>query len=183
MKAIGRTIEIFEYLRKKKFVISIEDGTQIYLSFFPEHYHHLVGYQHLTDLSDICNPQNKQKFYNDVKKHRISNEYVESSVKYSEIEERVESFDSILDILSPGEGKIIVEFDKTKLNSSIIAKFYLYKRVGNSLLGEPVFYNILFLGYNETKRAYYPATYIVEHSTRYIVNQKLLDCTITVLDK
>ena len=84
----------------------------------------------------------------------------------------------IEEILSAGVCKIIVEFDRRKADSDIEAKFYLYQRRGNPLLREPVTYYMLFIGCDKERNRYYPATYIVEHSTKYAAGQTMLNCKI-----
>lgn len=83
MGQIKKTIEVFERLRKPACRINVENGVEILLRFSREHYHHLAGFQHLTDLPDIASPANgRQKFYNDIRKGNIPEERICSSVKY-----------------------------------------------------------------------------------------------------
>ena len=108
--------------------INVENGVEILLRFSREHYHHLAGFQHLTDLPDIASPANgRQKFYNDIRKGNIPEERICSSVKYPQIADRINYFETLEEILCPGEGRIIVEFDKSSPGSLINAKFYLFK--------------------------------------------------------
>ena len=133
MGQIEETIEVYERLRQKKYKINIENGMSFILSFEPEMYHHLVGYQHLTDIVALSSPGKKRKFYGDIKRGRIAESLIVNSAKYHEILERVQNFKYIEEILSAGEGKVIVEFDKSKLDTDINAKFNLYKREGAAL--------------------------------------------------
>jgi hypothetical protein len=128
MGQIKKTIEVFERLRKPACRINVENGVEILLRFSREHYHHLAGFQHLTDLPDIASPANgRQKFYNDIRKGNIPEERICSSVKYPQIADRINYFETLEEILCPGEGRIIVEFDKSSPGSLINAKFYLFK--------------------------------------------------------
>ena len=74
MQEIQNSIEVFDRLRKYSYKITIENGMEILLRFSREHYHHLAGFQHLTDMETISNPASKQKFFGDMKKERINPE-------------------------------------------------------------------------------------------------------------
>ena len=182
MGEIEKSITIFEALRQHRYKITIETGTSFLLKFSPEHYHHLAGFQHLDDLPNISNPYLKDKFYRAVKKGTISEASITASIKYSTIRERIQSFHKLQEILHSGECKIIVPFDAGLADSVIHAEFYLFQRDGAAIQGDVTYYH-LFLGYDKQRTAYYPATYIVEHSNLYVRGQALLDCTIEVLPK
>ena len=176
MEEIKNTIDVFERLRKYQYKITVENGMVIQLRFERERYHHLAGFQHLTDLPDIANPMSKHKFYNDLRREKISEEKIKKSELYSEIQERITFFDKLEEIMSPGEGRIIVEFDGSKTDTVIKAKFHLFNREGDSFKGEAVYYTLFI----DTKNGstYYPVTYVVEHSNMYMREQTLYDCTI-----
>lgn len=176
MEEIQKTIDTFDRLRKYQYKITIENGMEIVLRFERERYHHLAGFQHLTDLPDIANPRLKQEFFNNLRKGKISADRIKKSCLYDEIRERIESFGMIEEILAPGEGKIIVEFDNSKTDSVIRAKFHLYRREGDPFKGEAVFFTLFIDCENSSK--YYPVTYVVEHSNMYVREQTLYDCTI-----
>lgn len=149
---------------------------QIVLRFSREHYHHLAGFQHLTDMPNIAQPWRKDEFYTQLSKRKISAEKIKKSAKYSDIEERIKDFAVIEQIMAAGDGKIIVEFDPTKTDTVIEAQFHLYRREGNPFKGEGTFYT-LFLDRGQGD-VYFPVTYIVEHSNLYVKDQKMYDCTI-----
>lgn len=176
MQEIQNSIEIFDRLRKYAYKITIENGMEILLRFSREHYHHLAGFQHLTDMETISNPVSKQKFFGDLKKERINPEQIQRSCQYHLIHQRIASFDVLEQILSPGSGKIIVEFDKNKTGSVINAKFHLFHRTGNPFKGEAVFYT-LFIDC-ERHGVYYPVTYVVEPSNMYVREQTIYECNI-----
>lgn len=176
MEEIKNTIDVFERLRKYQYKITVENGMVIQLRFERERYHHLAGFQHLTDLPDISNPMSKHKFYNDLRREKISEEKIKKSELYSEIQERITFFDKLEEIMAPGEGRIIVEFDKSKTDTVIKAKFHLFLREGNPFQGEAVFFTLFIdTEYGDT---YYPVTYVVEHSNIYVREQVFYDCTI-----
>ena len=176
MDEIQKSIGVFEELRKYRYKISIENGMEIELRFGREHYHHLVGFQHLTDMPDIADPVSRHKFYNDLRYGRLSTARIKKSIRYGDIQERIIFFDKIEDILSPGAGKIIVEFDKNKTGSVIEAKFHLFRREGNPFEGDAIFFTLFIDA--DTKVTYHPVTYVVEHSNLYVRGQNMYDCSI-----
>ncbi|MBQ8880743.1 MAG: hypothetical protein IJ030_01020 [Oscillospiraceae bacterium] len=95
---------------------------------------------------------------------------------YGDIWERIAFFDKLEEIMTPGEGRIIVEFDKSKTDTVIKAKFHLFRREGNPFAGEAVYFTLFIdTEYGDT---YYPVTYVVEHSNIYVREQTFYDCTI-----
>ena len=133
MGQIENTIAVYERLSKRKYKITVENGIEFSLVFDKSRYHHLVGYHYLTDLVGIANPYGKARFYRQVKNHKISEEEIVKSELFKHISERVEFFGYIEEIVSASDCKIIVEFDRSKADSDIEAKFFLYKREGNPL--------------------------------------------------
>ena len=183
MGQIDDTIAVYERLCKKRYKVTIENGVMFHLVFEQSRYHHLVGYQHLTDITDVSDPMyGKARFYRLLNNGKIPVENITKSVHFSYIAERIQFFTYIEEIVGASDCKIIVEFDNTKAQSDIEAKFFLYKREGNPLNKEPVTYYALFIGYDDLNGVYYPATYIVEHSKKYVDNQNMLDCRIEVVD-
>lgn len=179
MGQIENSVCVYERLRKKKYRITIEDGTEFVLTCEKEHYHHLAGFHYLTDLVGIANPAyGKKRFYQQLKNHKLNEDVLVKSELYGLIAERIASFHNIEEILSAAECKIIVEFDRHKADSEIEAKYFLYKREGNPLQGEPVTYYALFIGFESDAEIYYPATYVIEHSKKYVSDQIMLNCKI-----
>lgn len=178
MGKILESVELFDQLRKFEYHIAIENGVEISLRFKREHYHHLAGFQHLTDLSDIANPRTgTHKFYRDLKSGKIKEQKIKASVKYHQIAERIEAFSKLEEILESGEGKIIVEFDPTIPDSLIEAKFLLFRREGNPFKGEATYFS-LFLDNVEQNQSYFPVSFLVEHSGMYVRDQKTYYCKI-----
>ena len=176
MEEIQKSIRVFENLRKYLYRITIENGMEIVLRFEPERYHHLAGFQHITDLTDIANPISKHKFYNDLRLGKIPADKIKKSEMYGDIWERIAFLDKLEEIMTPGEGRIIVEFDKSKTDTVIKAKFHLFRREGNPFAGEAVYFTLFIdTEYGDT---YYPVTYVVEHSNIYVREQTFYDCTI-----
>ena len=182
MGQIENTILVYDRLRKKRYKITVENGVEFVLDFNTKYYHHLVGYHYLTDVVGIAEPlYGKARFYRQLKNHKIKEDKITQSSLFNHIFERIEYFGYIEEILSESDCKIIVDFDKTKADSDIEAKFFLYKREGNPLNKEPVTYYALFIGYDDIENTYYPTTYVVEHSKKYVANQTLFDCKIELI--
>ena len=180
MVDLTKTIQVYETLSKNKYQIIIEDGTVINLRFKKENYHHLAGFQHLTDFRDISNPrQGKKRFFDDVKEQRIKTEKVQRSAKYSIIENRLRYFDRIGQIMVPGQQKIIVCFDDSLLRTKIEAVYFLYKKEGQPY-SDGYLVCMLFLGYDKSSGTYFPTTYVVEDSNRYLSGQEYLMCDIHI---
>lgn len=183
MGQIEKTIEVYERLRKNIYRISIEDGTVIDLKFFRENYHHLAGYQHLGDFPDISAPlQGTDQFYREIKNKTIKESQLRQSTKFESIAKRIEFFGKLEEILMAGESKIIVEFDDTKVDSIIKAIYFLYKREGTPYSDDYIIF-ILFIGYDYDKHKYFPTTYIVEDSPKYLSGQDTYYCTIEVIPR
>lgn len=136
MGEIQKSIEIYESLRSYQYRIVIEDGTELLLKLDRQAYHHLAGLQHLTDIPYVSDPPLKDRLYNDIRSGKITESQITASEKYAEIAERIHSFSMLKDILSEGRGKIIVEFDNSKADSKIQAKFHLFKRDGVPFQGD-----------------------------------------------
>lgn len=179
MDAVQKSVEIFERLRANQYIITIEDGTVLTLRFSRENYHHLAGFQHLTDLEHISRPRSVQQFYRDACKGRITEAQVKKSEHFAEIQERITFFGKLEEILQVSNQKIIVEFHRHRSDSLIQAKYHLFQREGNPLLEKVIYYSLFLDG--RTNEKYYPVTYIVEHSSKYVRQQKLLSCTIACL--
>lgn len=176
------SLDVYERLKNNTYQIDIENNTSFKLKFKDKAYHHLMGFQHLTDLNDIADPKfGTKRFYTTFKAHSESiGKTIKGSALYPVISERVESFSTLEELLAPGEYKLIVDFDNSKNGSLIEADYFLFKRVGAQFSGNVVYYN-LFLGHDTNDEFYYPATYIVEHSNLYIRDQTILDCSVSLV--
>lgn len=177
MNALQRSVLAFQWLKSYRFTISIEDGTTVNLRFKPENYHHLIGAHHLDDLPNISNAF-PRRFFSDVRAGKVTEDFLKKSQKYPFIHERIAYFDKIVDMLQSGSGKLIVEFDNSRIDSLIRARYFLFERHGLPSDTEFLYCN-LFIGYNGEHNTYYPATYIVEHSASYMKDQIILNCSIS----
>jgi len=180
MGDISESIAIYERLRRNKYRISVEDGTEFSLRFEERYYHHLAGFQHIEDIRRIqIPPYGTRRFYQELNKHRIAEKEIYDSKQYSVISERIERFSDIEEIMRPGNAKIIVDYDRNIAESKIRAKYFLYKREGSAFEGNVV-YSALFIGHNEINAEYYPVTFVVERSVMFLRDQKFLNCTISI---
>ena len=180
MGYIEKSLEVFEQLRSQQYRISIETGETFTLNFKKAHYHHLIGFQHLTDKPYLSYElKNKRSFYNALQQGNVKISDITSSKKYQHISERVEFFSKILEILSEGDCQIIIQYDPSKADSDIVARFLLYQRDGIPYKEDFKCYS-LFIGYDSKIKSYYPATFLVEHSNKYTSGQKMYNCSISV---
>lgn len=179
MGYLEQSVEIYERLRRKTFRITIENEMVFLLRFLPEYYHHLAGFQHLSDFSDLFRPGNGASgFYQNVKKGRIPEEKLYRSVHFHEMEARLQYFAKIEEILCSGQTKIIVSYDPNKAFSKIQADFLLYRREG--YFATATYYGLFLRSVGEKLL---PITYVVEPSRRYVANQLMLDCEIEILSR
>lgn len=178
MDQLERTIAAYERLRRGKYRITIENGVVVELRFKQENYHHLAGFQHLTDFPDLaCPKQGKKRFYLDARDGKIRWERVCRSAKYPVVAQRIEHFPVIEQIMSEGSQKIIVCFDNSILRTKIEAIYFLYNRSGTPYTSDYMVC-MLFLGQDPRTGEYFPTTFVAEPSNRYLTGQDLLDCTI-----
>ena len=182
MGMLNSTVAIYERIRRYKYQIEVPAlNLTFILSFAPRHYHHLAGLQHLTDIHDVANPLSTYRFYRALRRGQIDTDAIMQSALIGKISERLANFQHIENMLTPGDAKIIVSFDKHLADSNIEAVFYLFRREGNPFRNEPVTYYHLFIGQDDQTKQYYPATFIVEHSSLYASGQEFYDCHISIV--
>lgn len=182
MGSIEKSVEVYERLRTHKYKITVENGISFVLEFKKKRYHHLAGFQHLKDKPHLSTlVRDKAAFYNALSKKGFTEQEIMSSQKFSLIKERLDFFEELVSIMDAGEGRIIIDYDQSKVkNSEIKAKFMLYKRSGIPFKKEFCCFS-LFIGYDDFTKEYYPATYIVEHSNKYTDDQTHLYCKIEII--
>lgn len=128
-------------------------------------FYHLVGLHYLTDIAQLDRARQSNlpsSVYKRILKGQISQELVEKSSFYSEIEERISHFPNLGKVLT---SKIIVDFDYTKVQrTKLQSKYLLFNQYENG-------YDIIGLKYDSKYDLYIPETFIVEHTDYYIKNQ------------
>lgn len=136
------------------------------------HFFHLLGLHYLTDIPHISKAKNKAGIVNLLLKDSKFFGQIQRSSKYPKIQERIDTFSKVSEMLLTNKCQVVVDFDKTQLPScQLLSKILLYKTDDHNT------YHILGLAPKENS-LYYPETYIVEHSKYYISGQKLLSCEI-----
>jgi len=180
MGQIETSLQVYDRLKRNRYRINIENLGVYTLDFANMYYHHLVGFHYLTDALKFSRPiGGTARFYSDLKRGKLRSDVAEKSSFYPIIQERVETFTTLEEILQPGDAKVIVDFDPSLCQSKIKAEFYLYKREGSCLTGGNITFYNLFLGIDKPGKLY-PCTYLVEHSNRYMLQQTILNCRIEI---
>ena len=166
-------INTIEALSKKNFTIAIEDGRELHFHFRTENFFHLIGLHKLTDLPHIYGAKNKAGIINQIKKDDRLFRQIQKSAHYSEIQERIESFYKVTEMLLTDKCEVIVDFDREKAPETKIAScFLLYKS------SDRITYHLLGIASTD-KGLLYPETYFVEKTKYYVNGQTLLDCHIS----
>ncbi len=161
---------IFNDLLKKKYILYLEDGSMVELTFSKDNFKHLLGLHKLVDITQIAS-NSSTKILKQISKNIITDKTLKSSTAYNEIEERLLYFHLLPTLLS---SKIIVDFDPTKTpipSGSKLrkAEYILYNKIDNIKVAH------LFLGKDRANNLYYPLTFFVEHSNTYLTEQNYLD--------
>ena len=60
MDILQETVAVYERLRKKRYRIIVDTGEDFTFTFQPANYHHLAGFQHLTDFRNISSPKKQR---------------------------------------------------------------------------------------------------------------------------
>lgn len=169
---MNNTLNAIHILLEKDYCITLEDGRIIEFFFKPGYFFHLLGLHYLTDIPNISNAKNKAGIVKRMLKDQSTAKQIQQSSHFYKIQERVNTFYKVSEMLLSDKCEIIVDFDKTLLPScKLLSDFLLYKTEDYNT------YYILGLS-PDGNGLYYPETYIVEHSKYYISKQKLLSCEI-----
>lgn len=173
MSEYEQLINAINELSLKNFVITLEDGRVVPFHFKPAYFFHLLGLHYITDMPHISAPKNKAGLVNQLKKDERLFRQIKTSSHYHRVQDRIETFPTIVKMLLTDQCKIIVDFDKRLAPDAKISSCFLLYRTEDR-----VTYHILGIASNG-KGLYYPETYFVEPSKYYVNGQKLLDCQIT----
>lgn len=174
MDMILESVEIYDRLMQNKYRIDIENGDSLFLVFRSSNYHHLAGFQHLTDQPYISKLE-PGRFYRALKSKQIPEHDLVKSTYFETVRSRLQEFSRLEKILTPGDKKLIIDFDATKTGTKIRADYSLFERTPAPSSA----YHHLFIGYNG--KLAYPVTYVVEHGKTYISEQNILDCSISLV--
>lgn len=179
MKDIKDCAEFYSSLLNKEFVFTLETDIKFKLVFSKKNFHHLLGLGKLTDIAEL----NLNNNYADIIFGKILNgtippNKISNSTNYFKIENRINHFEQIADMLDSGKCKIIVDFNKDIVPDGTNLKFtkyilYIHKNDD---------YLLFTLG--DKGKGIYPETFFYENSKRYLTNQNFLDVIdIEVIEK
>lgn len=170
MKTITDCAILYKELLNKKYKFIIEGNLSFILEFSPSNFYHLLGLEKLTDVTQLMGAS-PTKIFKDIIRGRITHSVIAKSNRYHLISERIQFFEYLPKLLDfDKSNKLIVEFDKRKLNFKSLlrnTKYILYRRNDDK-------YIHLTIGNKDTL---YPETFIIESGSTYISEQVLLDIT------
>ena len=168
MNTIKECAVLYNELLGKKYIFTLEGNLKIAFEFTPSNFYHLLGLEKLTDIDQIKKAK-PGKVFKGILSGSISEQIIKNSKHYSLIQNRIEYFDNLPDLIRYNESnKIIIDFDinklsfKSKLSNT---KYILYKRTNNRICH-------LTIG---QRKVLYPETYIIENSGLYLSEQTMLD--------
>ncbi len=158
MKNILECAKLYEKLLNKDYVFTIENGFKFKLYFASDNFYHLLGLEKLTDIAQL-HREKPNRIFRKILLEKIKVQDIQKSKYYHIIENRIDRFEYIIDLLNfDSSNKIIVDFDVNKLtfNTKLHnTKFVLYKHIENT-------YVHLTIG---KKAILYPETFIVENGS------------------
>lgn len=171
----------YEKLLHKDFLYVLEGDISITLNFQPQHFHHLMGLQKLTDIDQVqkithgTRPRTfARDIYKDIRTGVTTLDNISKSKYFSEVENRLEYFNQINSIVE--YEKIIIDFNTELLGFRSTlrqAEYVLHKQSHTGL------YLNLFLGQDRAKKdKKYPLTFIPSRTDQYTYGQK----TLRILD-
>ncbi|HIT08536.1 MAG TPA: hypothetical protein IAB55_05575 [Candidatus Merdivicinus faecavium] len=162
-------LQAYRELLGRNFVLTLEDGEILSISFQKEHFHHLLGLHKLIDLDLVNIKRNSAaKIYKSIEKNRIDENYLKKSVRFHMMEKRLQYFPLIRGMLN---GQVIIDFDPTALDSTHLnaVEYILFQKVKDG-------YIHLAFGRQEN-RTVFPNTFFFEPGKRYITGQRILNIT------
>lgn len=168
MNNISECASLYEKLLKKEYIFTLEGNIKISIYFSSSNFYHLLGLEKLIDVTQLSGKKPNQ-IYKQILKGRITDRLISNSKYYSLIENRINNFEKILDLLNfDRSNKIIIDFDINKLSFRTklkFTKYILYKRINTN-------YIHLTIGFKEKL---YPETFIIENGSTYVSEQTMLD--------
>ena len=157
----------FSSLLNNNYMYKLSGGISFSFRFRKEHFAHLIGLHNLEDIP-LCNSLNDKTkhgiadiIYRKVKSKSadISYSVISSSKYFSQIEDRVTYFLNIDDVLF---SNIIINFDKSKINSTLKSNMILYTYFNSKIL------HLCIYNYN---KLCYPESFFARNDRYYIKNQ------------
>lgn len=173
---INECLDIYNGLLNKRIVIHLEDETVVNLHFTRNNIKHLLGLHKLLDIPMLQN--DGRVVYNILSNGIITDKQIKKSKYFNNISERFLYFCLLPELL---HSEIIIDFDsslcsfnnyETKLKKT---KYILYKKIPDTYY---VAHLCLSQNINKNKpNSYYPETFFIEHSNKYLSGQALLKVT------
>ncbi len=167
MKDIRECAELYSTLLYKDYIFTLEGDISFKLYFKDDNFAHLLGLGKLKDIEQL-QTQAQGKIYKDILNGDISHSLICNSSKYSRIEDRIQHFEEITNMLDADKCKIIIDFDPTLVPNTELknTEYVLYRHIKNG-------YAHFTIGSKGHK--IYPETFFYENSKRYVNGQHLLD--------
>lgn len=164
MDKLEEVMKDYESLTNKCYVYDLVDKGEIKVFFKKENFPHVIGLHKLLNIKDLKRLYYKKisgkNIYKQLENKKISSEMIFKSPHYKKIEDRFNYFYKVKELVFE---KVIYDFDRSKLRSTIPADLVLYTIQDN-------LYIHLFLV--KRKQGYYvPMTFIVEVDDTYIKGQ------------
>lgn len=177
MKDIKECAKLYKSFLHKSYIFTLGNGITFTIYFQPESFFHLIGLHKLTDLEKLTN-NTKPVVFKKILNGQITQNYIEKSLHYQSIADRISYFEEITNMFDKENSKIIVDFDCSKLSfESDLSntKYILYRRLNNGCAHTTI---------GRKKNCLYPETFFYDLSTRYLSGQELLEVVnIEVVDR
>ena len=167
MKDIQQCAILYRSLLQKTYYYTLEEDTKFDFYFTSRSFYHLTGLHKLVDLTYLG--EKPEIAYKHVLSGRITQSDIERSVHYSSIEDRLEYFYLLPDMLNDRLTKIVIDFDRSLVNGSSKlrnTRYILYKKADD-----------VYVNFTLAKKGnqIFPETFFAEPSKKYISGQTLLD--------
>lgn len=167
MKDIRECAELYSTLLYKDYIFTLEGDISFKLYFKYDNFAHLLGLGKLKDIEQL-QTQAQGKIYKDILNGDISHSLICNSSKYSRIEDRIQHFEEITNMLDADKCKIIIDFDSKLVPNTELknTEYILYRPIKNG-------YAHFTIG--NKGHGVYPETFFYENTKRYVSGQHLLD--------
>lgn len=183
MDALAKVLNLYEGLLNKDFYITIAkngDKRILHLVFKKANFPHLLGLTKLMDLSKVKG-ERPGTIYNKVKRGDITYEYLTKSPHFPEIEQRINDFLNVQQIIQNlCNRKIIIQFNSERAGSTIEADYLIYSKEGLQYL-----YLFIVKEFNQ-KNLFVPMSFFGSTNNGYLQNQTVytvLDVKITPFER
>ncbi len=164
MNLLKKCADVYKKYVGCNYTFILDCGISIEVEFRSEYFYHLAGLHYLTDIVQVNRNRlnnSPANIFKRILNDKINDTLVEKSKFYAKIQDRLIYLSDFDDLMT---AKVIVDFDSTKVKTSILSRYLLYKQYNDV-------YAILGLKYDINKDVYIPETFIAEHSDYYIKDQ------------